>query len=174
MSTYRRYFLRTCVLNPWFDNEDEREKYLNTIDEILDSSDNTDEFIEKFLEHDEFKMMQGYQEVIKRERPNRIWKFIRENFGDKCFKTESDAGGVLVYCDDMEIIIPNGRGDGTTRIAVFENGEEFYSSILMKYFSGIRGKFSISYYDCRKNPAIELDGDYSAYYFDGLVVFVKY
>lgn len=101
------------------------------------------------------------------------WYRIREMFGDKCFKTDSDAGGVLVGNEEFNLIVPNGYGDGTTRIAVFHRDDKFDAS-LMKYFVGLNGKFNIYSHDCSFDLIEEtLEGEFAVYYYDGLVAFVE-
>lgn len=104
------------------------------------------------------------------------WYKIRENFGDRCFITMSDVGCVRVGNDDFSVLIPNGYGDGTTRVAVFENGNDFTAEDIMR-FTGISvtGKCNIFYYDCGGDTvAREINGNYLVYAYEGLVAFVKY
>lgn len=51
------------------------------------------------------------------------WYRIRELFGDRCFKTASDVGSLLVGNEEFQVLIPNGYGDGTTRVAVFNKAD---------------------------------------------------
>jgi hypothetical protein len=94
-------------------------------------------------------------------------------FGDKQLKTVSDCGGVLVYSSDFSVLIPNGAGDGTSRIAVFRRGDDFDSRLMV--FSGflLDGQFSVSGYDCSKDPAFDLSGRFWVYYYDGFVAFAE-
>jgi hypothetical protein len=94
-------------------------------------------------------------------------------FGDKQIKTVSDAGGVLVYSSDFSVLVPNGAGDGITRIAVFHRGDNFDSRIMIFSGSLLDGRFSVSGYDCSKEPAAELSGQFWVYYYDGFVAFVE-
>ena len=103
------------------------------------------------------------------------WYKIRENFGNRCFKTDSGVGSVKAGNDDFSILIPNGYGDGVTRVAVFENEDDFIAENLMS-FTGIilAGKCNIYKYDCDCcDVAKELNGKYLIYAYDGLVAFVK-
>lgn len=103
---------------------------------------------------------------------NDTWYAIRALFGDRCFKTESDAGGVKVGNDSFSVRIPNGFGDGITRCAVFEAQNETVTE-LMEYFTTIDGTFNIYDYDCGTKAARTLTGRYAVYFYDGLVAFVK-
>ena len=148
--------------------------YSEMVSNLLDNSSFVDEFINKVITASELKTTQLYAELIKMERPEMRWKAIRGMFGNKCFKTESDVGGVKVGTDTFSVVVPNGRGDGTTRVAVFED-ESGFNGNLMEY-SGIslHGDSVIYYYDCGNTPTKKLSGNYLVYYYDGLVAFVKY
>ena len=95
-------------------------------------------------------------------------------FGDKCFKTYSDAGGVKVGSDTFSVLVPNGRGDRTTRVAVFEDESEFNADLMMYSGTSLHGDFVIYDYDCGNNPVTQLSGNYFVYYYDDLVAFVRY
>lgn len=114
------------------------------------------------------------------------WYRIRELFGDRCFKTASDVGSLLVGNEEFQVLIPNGYGDGITRVAVFNKGTSDYGvafrimSDMMDSHRGpcLQGKFNIYPYDCC-NPTVDepcktLEGRYYAYYYDGLIAFVEY
>mgnify|MGYP004591176897 CR=1 FL=1 len=114
------------------------------------------------------------------------WYRVRELFGDLCFKTESDVASVLVGNESFQVLIPNGYGDGTTRIAIFNKDDPNHNvasrimSDMMDSHRGpyLHGKFNIYPYDCC-NPTIDepcktLEGRYFTYYYDGLVAFVEY
>ena len=44
------------------------------------------------------------------------WYRVRELFGNRCFKTASDVGSLLVGNEEFQALIPNGYGDGITRV----------------------------------------------------------
>lgn len=118
------------------------------------------------------------------------WYRIRELFGDRCFKTVSDAGSLLVGNEEFQVLIPNGYGDGTTRVAVFNKADSDFD-INSDYDVAFRimpdmmdsgpylyGEFNIYPYDCC-NPTVDepcktLEGRYFTYYYDGLIAFVEY
>lgn len=111
------------------------------------------------------------------------WNRIRDLFGDRCFKTYSDVGSLLVGNEYFQVLIPNGMGDGTTRVAVFEKGDDVYGGLIelmmdRKHGPMLNGKFNIYSYDC-DNPSVDepyktLEGRYFTYYYDGFVAFVEY
>mgnify|MGYP000448732176 CR=1 FL=1 len=111
------------------------------------------------------------------------WYRIRELFGDRCFKTYSDVGSLLVGNESFQVLIPNGMGDGTTRVAVFKKDDDVPCGLIdlmmdSKHGPTLRGKFNIYSYDCDKpevdEPCKTLEGRYLVYYYDGFVAFVEY
>lgn len=114
------------------------------------------------------------------------WYRVRDLFGDRCFKTASDVGSLLVGNEEFQALIPNGYGDGITRVAVFNKGDSDYSvasRIMCDMMSSHRGpylhgKFNIYPYDCCDptvdEPCKTLEGRYFTYYYDGLIAFIEY
>lgn len=111
------------------------------------------------------------------------WYRIRDLFGDRCFKTYSDVGGLLVGNENFQVLIPNGKGDGTTRVAVFKKNDSVSVGLIelmmdRKHGPTLNGKFNIYSYDCdnpeKDEPLKTLDGRYFTYYYDGLIAFVEY
>lgn len=171
-------FLQECLLHP--DSkicsvEGGEPEFHAFVNQLLDKAENTDDFVNMFLDNKKYRPLQCYQELIKRERPDRAWYFVRENFGNRCIKISSDAGGVRFGTKDFSLIVPNGYGDGITRLAVFENYKAFYSDNIMQYFTSVNGRFSI-FGDCGDydQTIADLDGDYFVYTYRGLVAFVPY
>lgn len=101
------------------------------------------------------------------------WYKIRGQIGDDCIKTLSDAGAVKVGNKNFQILIPNGHGDGITRVGVVKPGQ--VSCEELNYFSVIEGQdINIYDYDCTDGEACErISGRYSIYYGEGFVVFEK-
>lgn len=138
-------------------------------------------FVDLFLAHKELNYTQGYGEIAKCY-PDKLWYLMRSLFGDKEFKTESDAGSVCIAAKDysFSILVPNGYGDGETRVAIFE---EKYDALehLMTYHTVIEGNFLILNYDCLHlnhiQPATiakELNGRFGIYYKNGFVAFERW
>lgn len=114
-------------------------------------------------------------EYIRHEMPERVWKEIRAAIGDSCVKTVSDAGGVKIGSDSMSLIVPNGRGDGTTRVGVIDDRNRIEDwTPAMTFFSSIDGSFSIYSYDCGGEPVKTLVGRYGIFFYDGIVIFEKW
>lgn len=106
------------------------------------------------------------------------WMKIRKLFGEKCFKTFSDRGGVLVGNDNFQTLIRNGRGDGITRVAVLPltkfDDYRFWSNLMVDTEILLDGQFNIYFDDCSINEVCRtLNGKYTVYYYDGLVLFLE-
>lgn len=159
-------FVKGCIFNNWVKGYDEIMQHLR------DAVD-TEDFINKILEDPELATTQAYAEVSKKLRPDSHWYRVREMFGDNVIKTSSDAGSVKVGVDNMSILVPNGYGDGISRVAIFDNSEAFNDG-MMSYFTTVKGKDMIIYdYDCGDVAATTISGRYNIYYYSGLVAFVK-
>lgn len=157
---------------------------------LYESCRNYDEF-EKRVLNKECPLNDIYSTISMygKDRKNH-WYRIRELFGDRCFKTVSDAGSLLVGNEEFQVLIPNGYGDGTTRVAVFNKADSDFD-INSDYDVAFRimpdmmdsgpclyGEFNIYPYDCC-NPTVDepcktLEGRYWTYYYDGLIAFVEY
>lgn len=163
-------FLRRCMLNDFGVYATDQA----IVEECAAGASNVEEFIDAYLSHESERGTQFWQELVKRERPGLRWKAIRADFGDRCFKTFSDAGSVRVGDGRFFVLIPNGRGDGETRVAIFDDAEEFHSEDLMTYFTEISGgEFYIYGNDCGGPSVKRLFGKFEVYYYDGLVAFLQ-
>lgn len=159
-------FVEGCIFNNWV-------KGYNEIMEHLHNAVDTEDFIDRILGDLELTTTQAYAEVSKKLRPDNHWYRVREMFGDDVIKTSSDAGSVKVGVDNMSILVPNGYGDGITRVAIFGDSRAFNDS-MMSYFTTIKGENMIIYdYDCGDVAATTISGRYGIYYYSGLVAFVK-
>lgn len=164
-------FLNECLLNVLSDG-------YNFIVSLIESSENSEEFIRKYLDKDtavkqNYYKTQGYQEMLKAYRPKDVWYYCREMIGDKCRETSSDMGALKVGNDSFSALISNGYGDGVMRYAVLKY-DEFYASSIMKCQTMIQGiDFYVYSYDCGNDIDAVLDkGRYLAYSYDGIVVLV--
>lgn len=136
---------------------------------ILRKAEDTEQFIDLFLEDDYFANTQAYAAMICKERPERRWMAIRKMFGERQFKTESDAGSLKVGNESFQTLIGNGRGDGVTRVAVFGKDEEFNREYFGGIVSTVQGMFNIYDYDCGDSAAKVVEGRYFVYAYDGFV-----
>ena len=112
-------------------------------------------------------------ELSKRERPDAHWYRIRRLFGDRQFKTISDAGGLKIGNDSFCVIVPNRHGDGVTRVSVFHRGELPHNVLfnMMNYFTMVSGSFNIYACDCLDEVEMTLSGKFHVYNYDGLIAF---
>ena len=115
---------------------------------------------------------------VSKINPKRHWSRILDMFENcgNCFTTLSDVGGVKVGNDDSYFIISNGKGDGNTIVAIFDNdnAEDFNEDMLTNRSAiPISGHHCIYEYDCGDNIKARLDGNYFVYGSDGFVAFVK-
>lgn len=136
---------------------------------IYKESKNWSEFIEAILKTKEFYKTQAAAALLK--PTDRFWYLQRQILGDDQFKTMSDVGGVKVGNKSFNMIVPNGVGDGTSRVAVLN--EKNFNSSCFTYFTTIEGEFNIYSYDCGEEIAKTINGRYAVYYDDHFVVFVK-
>ena len=88
---------------------------------LYESCRNYDEFEKRVLNKE--CCLNDIYSAISMYGKDRInhWYRIRELFGDRCFKTASDVGSLLVGNEEFQVLIPNGYGDGTTRVG---NGKQ--------------------------------------------------
>lgn len=92
--------------------------------------------------------------------------------GDKQFKTESDTGGIKIGNNGFTIIIPNGYGDGITRVAILEKEE--MNNCTFDFFTSVFGSINIYDYDCGNEVECTINGRYGIYSKGGFVVFEKW
>ena len=158
-------FVKECIFNNWV-------KGYNEIMEHLCNAVDTEDFIDKILGDPELATTQAYAEVSKKLRPDSHWYRVRAMLGN-VIKTSSDAGSVKIGVNNMSVLVPNGYGDGITRVGIIENAREFNDD-MMTFFTTISGKDIIIYdYDCGDVAATTISGSYNIYYYSGLVAFVK-
>lgn len=168
------HYLGSCIL----DCDDYAKLY--------ESCSNYDEFEKKVLNEECcLNVIYSYISLYGKDRRNH-WYRIRELFGDRCFKTASDVGSLLVGNEEFQVLIPNGYSDGITRVAVFNKGTSDYDvasrvmSDMMDSHRGpcLQGKFNIYPYDCCDptvaEPCKTLEGEYFTSYYDGLIAFIEY
>lgn len=167
----RDSYIRRCMNNSFNTNQE-------TVDRIAAESCSTEDFIERYLSEGD-RNEQFYQVLLMYERPERAWKYVREIFGDRQFKTVSDIGGVLIGNPQFSVLIKNGRGDGTTRVAIFESKDDFRPiEDIMRYQISFTGQdigiYGYDYDDpAQIDPIKKISGSFAAYSYEGLVAFVR-
>lgn len=156
----------------------ETEEVTKILRSLIRRSADTDDLINRIVESEELKGTRVRAETIRQERPDKAWKEIRAAMGEACFKTDSDAGAVRVGSENFSVLIRNGRGDGTTRVAVFDEipaSLRPFLGTVMGFEISLDGSCSIYNYDCTGGePIRQLNGRYGVYSYDGLVVFEKW
>lgn len=164
----RNQFLLLCVSDQW---NGSRELFADLVKAAADS----DELVNLIANSadPEIRRTQAYA-VASRSCPDGgHWKRLRALLGSRVNKTISDAGGLKIGNDSFSVIIPNGRGDGTTRYAVIDK-DEFWIGGFMNYFAPVDGEIRIYDYDCGNDVAETITGRYGVYTFDGIVVFERW
>lgn len=110
---------------------------------------------------------------------NQFWRK-----SNKRFTTVSDIGGLRVGNADFSINIPNGMGDGETRVAFYDSHipqkdikcDDYFGEGL-RYFTCLKGTFNIYGYDCSKGDEDYLatfTGRFGIYYCSGYIFFERW
>lgn len=89
--------------------------------------------------------------------------------------TYSDRGGLKIGNDTFSICVSNGYGDGVIKTAIFLKGNPYICAVdhMMDWQVTVDGKFNIYSYDCGNEVAIELEGSYIVYSYNGFVALVE-
>jgi hypothetical protein len=163
----KEQFLKDCLFNPVFPEMKE------TIEHHLSVASDTRDFIELVLTDDSLKNTQAYAVLSRNEAPEKHWYKVREMFGEKEFKTYSDAGSVKIGNDGFSVLISNGYGDGVTRVAIFDDKKDFNAE-MMNFKTSIDGCFNVYSYDCGDDVSVRLNGRYGIYAYEGFIAFEKW
>lgn len=158
-------YLRGCIFN---------ERIEKKSMSILRSASDTMDFVNKFLDSEDLDilMSQAYAELSKKVCPSGHWMRIRKMLNEMVFKTTSDVGGVKIGNDNFSIIIPNGYGDGVTRIAIVNRGD--INENMFTFFTSVEGCINIFSYDCGDEVERTIFGKYGVYYCEGFVIFERW
>lgn len=152
-----------CLTNRWGPHTNPEK-----VESLWKSAVSRQDFIKAIQADDDLKLGQACGILSRGD-----FFFIRQMIGDRQIKTLSDAGGVRVGTDGFQVIIPNGRGDGETRVGIIPAGSPFNTDCL-NYFTSLCGHFTVYDSDCGQfSPVAELTGDFSVYFGAGFVVFVE-
>jgi hypothetical protein len=168
IGTGLRPFVAECMANPF-------SGYAARFEALWKAAADLEAFKKAVLADDVLKLSQGYAELSKDCEGH--WHRVREMFGERTFRTVSDAGSVRVFMENgFAILIGNGYGDGYTRVAVFEGDDaKNFNDNMMRYTgTDVVGSCSISASDCEDITTKFLDGSYRVYAYEGLVAFVEY
>ena len=107
------------------------------------------------------------------------WYRVRSVIGDRVVRTLSEVGGFLVGNEKFNVCIPNGYGDGMTRLAVFSRKERTYFNENMMYRIPItlKGTFNVyvsDYNNSDENVILTIEGMYDVYYYQTMIALVEY
>lgn len=135
---------------------------------LWEQADSREDFIRALRDDDDLRYGQACGILSKYD-----FRFIRSMIGGKQFKTDSDAGSVRLIHDGFSVLVPNGYGDGVSRVAVLEAGDPFNPAAL-DYFATVEGDFGICWYDCDPSMiALTVSGRFNVYFGGGFVVLVR-
>lgn len=152
---------------------DSADDYRSHVSWLIDSAANTEDLIDMILDDEAMRFTQIAAELSKRERPAGHWLRIRQLFGDRQFKTVSDSGGLKIGNAAFSVLVPNGRGDGVTRVAVFSSNEVPSGHLfdMMSYWTRVSGDIDIYSADCGSDVCTTIHGAYDVYFYDGFIAF---
>lgn len=112
----RNTFYKRCIWNDSF------PEFCKKASDYLRESNNSEEFIDKILDDESMLDLneQAYSILSKNCRPKKHKHRILRQMLDASdmFTTISDAGSVKISNENFSIMIPNGIGDGGTKIGV--------------------------------------------------------
>ena len=104
---------------------------------------------------------------------NKLWRKSNKRF--------VTIGGLRVGNAEFSINIPNGYGDGDTRVAFFDDyipkkGLEYnnFGVNELRYFTCLKGTFNIYDDDCSKGYLATFSGRFGIYYRDGYIFFERW
>lgn len=149
---------------------------------LWEQSESYEDFVEALLKYDYSDLKHDerarwvYAKFSKKSASH--WYRIREQFGNKCFKTWSDVGSLLV---NNNTLIHNHIGDGETRVAVFSKNDSdyegfaFFEDMMDSCNIMFDGKIDIYNYDIIGEGRIckSIKGSYVVYVYQGLIAFVE-
>ena len=168
----------TCMNNSYGDvAEVNNEWYL----ECLNKAKDTKEFEKLYLSTKDNNIIcsQAYGELLKKqslfyEEYDKYYHYVMNKAEIKKV-TCSDRGGLKLGNDTFSICVSNGYGDGVFTTAIFLKGNPYINAVdhMMNYQVAVDGKFNIYDCDCRNDVALELEGSYIVYSYNGFVALVE-
>lgn len=170
-------FIMQCL----FKSEWERnaENYNKLVKSLIRKASDTADFVKMYLDKDtaianSYYTDQCYQAMLEKYDSSAAWYYCRENLGNKCRKTWSDAGSLKIGNDNFTVLFGNNKGDGETRYAVLSKNE-FYASRIFSYQTQFEGEnINVYSYDCGNEVDEVLPkGRYQVYSYEGLVAIVS-
>jgi hypothetical protein len=149
--------------------------------ECLNKAKNTEDFENLYFSTKDIDIMssQAYGELLKKQ--SLFYKGYDKYYHYVMNKAEikkvtcSDRGGLKLGNDTFSICVSNGYGDGVFTTAIFLKGNPYINAVdhMMNYQVAVDGKFNIYDCDCRNDVALELEGSYIVYSYNGFVALVE-
>ena len=153
-------FTRRCLTSCY--DEWAKNKFKSYWENAID----IDEFKRSVLSDKSLAMTQGYAELSK-ETPGHTKRFLSQF--NSILITESEVGSLKVGNDNFSFNLPNGIGDGKTKVVITREKE--INTNMVNFFTKIEGTFNIYDYDCGNDILTSLNGKYHIFYLNGIVVF---
>lgn len=143
---------------------------------ILGEATDTSDFIDRYIAEEELGDFYARYRLAKEFRPDAFKKFMDDYTRNyPVFYASSDAGGVVIGNDDFFVLVPNGEGDGDTRVILADGDMPDGLSHALNYFTQVHGKFNIYRYDCGDssddNVLVTVVGKIKIYFYEGTVIF---
>ncbi len=122
----------------------------------------------------EFNIKTSMRNFCVRNDAHTAWYGIRANI-NLLAKTESDCGSVVVGNSEQQFYIANGRGDGLTRIGIWNSEQPVPSFTHFETMLNALEPLAIFNYDCGTFSAEEItamipQGCYEVYSYEGIVI----
>lgn len=146
---------------------------------LIEDSKSRDDFILKVLEtFSPFDSSNGQLYAVFSKlaygHTSRLKAYLDE-IKIKMVVTSSDVGSVRVGNDNFSVLVNNGRGDGDTYVYIVDGRTN--SNMFDPLFTTFQGrKIKISAYDCENEwiDGVELNGEYFAHCYNGVVCIEKF
>lgn len=171
-------FTKTCMQNTIGGSaKSNNQWYL----ECLNRAKNTEDFENLYFSTKDIDIMssQAYGELLKKqsmvyEGYSETYNYVMNKAEIKnitCFETSK----LKIGNDNFSVGVSNGYGDGIMKFAVFKKGNPYINAIdhMMDWQVTIDGKFNIYSCDIGNDVALELEGSYIVYSYNGFVALVE-
>ena len=152
------HFAKLCMANRNF-------PHFETFFKHWEDAENVDDFKKRVFQDTALVGTQGYAALSKESEGHK--GRLEAMLKDDLFDTYSERGALKVGNDKFSVLIPNGFGDGTTQVAVIEQGRV---DSMMDFFTIVEGEINIYSDDCSNKVVKTLCGTYAIYNYCGIVV----
>lgn len=165
-------FIKTCMLDEHNDNAKANKKWFLS---CLEKAKNLDDLERMYFQTNNINIIcsQGYGVFSQRSahHTSRLKKLF--SYADNSIITYSDIGSLKIGVENSSILIPNGYGDGETKIAFFNADNPYVEALeyMMMFFTTIDGEFNLYEYDCGDKVTTSLKGKYFVFYSNSYIAF---